>query len=166
MYIIWLKVEGIEEFRVWLCLCDEHRVGVLTAMFKSYAPLIQDILLCSTLLFFFSPSTATVPFYCFHFKSLNWPHILGQYLGTLLWSLRFQAETMRSCQETWKLESVWNLNLPCFSHYTKFYTRADHVGILQIPCYVLGDRKKWPLRRAQYFHSSHYSSCLERNLMK
>lgn len=84
MYIIWLKVEGIEEFRVWLCLCDEHRVGVLTAMFKSYAPLIQDILLCSTLLFFFSPSTATVPFYCFHFKSLNWPHILGQYLGTFM----------------------------------------------------------------------------------
>lgn len=165
-FYVYYMIESKGYWRVWLCLCDKHRVGVLTAMFKSYEPLIQDTLLCSILFFFFNPTTATVPFYCSRFKSLNWPHILGQYLGTLLWSVRFQTETMRSCQETWKLESVWNLNPPCSSHYMKFYIRADHVGILHIPCYVLGDRKKWTLRRAQYFHSSHYISCLERNLMK
>lgn len=90
-------------WRVWLCLCDKHRVGVLTAMFKSYEPLIQDTLPCSILFFFFNHSAATVPFYCSRFKSLNWPHILGQYLGTLLWSIRFK---LRPCDPAKKLENL------------------------------------------------------------
>lgn len=107
------------------------------------------------------------PFFSPPFESLSWSHIFGWYVGNFLKNIRFAAEPYHV---PWRYLTTWASGKPEFtkplSTHTSVHQSSSCCYVVGIPGYHVLSYEGKRSCLGLCFCSSHYSSWLERNLMK